>query len=346
MEGKTRPVIGCLVGSDRSRLPEDPQQLSAQAGDTAGNNDLARLIDAARFEAVPLLIAPNYLSRRWRYDLARYDCIVSLMSDADTNPTSLMLACSLLAAADVPVINDPRHVVRSRPDMIGGLLQGLAGLVVPRTVRLDGAAAGKAIGDAGLRFPVHVRGHAPKTGSREPVLAGTASEVDAAFADGRISSPAYATEFHDFRDSDGLYRSIGMAVIGRNAIVRHVRARDRWPLDAGADAFMATRPDLVDQEREAMAIPRAYMPPRTDQLMMRIRNRLGLDCIAVEFARLADGNLLLLGAGPTMATVALGQDRQRRPQLAAAINNMAASMNALIAERIGEKTPAPSGPLH
>ena len=58
-----------------------------------------------------------------------------------------------------PIVNDPRNVIRTRRDIVAGMLQGLEGLVVPKTARLmPGETASSVVADRAMSYPILLRG--------------------------------------------------------------------------------------------------------------------------------------------------------------------------------------------
>ena len=325
--------VGVLYGSDADLLPEEREGFGGLSLNLRGNNDLPRLIDANHAEVVPLLMAPNYLSRRWRYDLARFDVIFCALADPDINATSLLLSISMLAGAKTPVVNDPRNIIRTRRDIAAGLLRGLPGLLVPRTVRLEpGQKPSEIAGIRGLNYPLLIRSAGSHTGVGL-VRAETAAELDAAMEAGTVVAPAYLTEFVDTRGEDGLYRKMRLMVCGKTVLMRHHLFFDQWQVHAAAQSFMEERPELLEYERKVAAEPLQVLPAQGAQLMTAIKTRIGLDYFGIDCARMPDGRLAVFEVNAVMNMLPASRHPGRGPFTVAAIGRIASDINALLRER-------------
>ena len=131
--------------------------------------------------------------------------------------------------------NHPASVMRSTRDGVATMLQGIKGVVVPRTIRhaFDGEEGlRKAIADAELSYPVIVR-IAGDHGGVSTIKVDTPEGLVEARKLNCYGRTVYATEFVDFKSPDGRYRKFRLAVIGGNQIfLRHTLIADDWLLHA------------------------------------------------------------------------------------------------------------------
>ncbi|MGE0660069.1 MAG: RimK family alpha-L-glutamate ligase [Reyranellaceae bacterium] len=328
-------TIGIIYGSDTAHLPERSEEFAGLSLDMRGHNDAPRLIDARAADVVPLLMTPEYLSRSWRYDFSRFDVIFNSLADPDLNATTLLVAISALAGVSTPIVNDPRNVIRTRRDIVAGMLQGLEGLVVPKTARLmPGETASSVVADRSMSYPILLRGAGSHTGVGLVKVA-NAAELDAAIDSGAVAPPAYLTEYVDCRGADGLHRKMRLMVCGATVVMRHHLFSDHWMVNAASQKFMEDRPDLLEFERQAAADPLTLLPQRGAQLMTTIKNRIGLDYFGIDCATLPDGRLVVFEVNAVMNMLPPSRHAIRGPFTLAAIGRVAEDLNTLLRSRAG-----------
>jgi glutathione synthase/RimK-type ligase-like ATP-grasp enzyme len=329
-------TIGVIYGSDTARLPERSEEFAGLSLDLKGHNDAPRLLDARVADIVPLLMTPEYLSRNWRYDFGRFDVIFNSLADPDINASTLLVAISALVGVSTPIVNDPRNVIRTRRDIVAGMLQGLDGLAVPKTLRLmPGQTASAKAAAQEMRYPLLLRAAGSHTGVGL-VRAETAAELDAAIDSGAVEAPAYITEFMDCRGSDGLYRKMRLMICGDTVLLRHHIFSDHWLVNAASQSFMEDRADLLEFERQAAAEPLKVLPPRGAELMTTIKRRIGLDYFGIDCAPLPDGRLAIFEINAVMNMLPASRHKIRGPFTLAAIGRVAQDLNALVRARASD----------
>ncbi|MGE0152939.1 MAG: RimK family alpha-L-glutamate ligase [Reyranellaceae bacterium] len=334
-------TIGVIYGSDTAHLPESGEGFAGLSLNLKGHNDVPRLIDARVADIVPLLVTPEYLSRDWRYDFGRFDVIFNSLADPDIHASSLLMVISALAGVTTPIVNEPRHIIRTRRDIVAGMLAGLDGLVVPKTVRLsDDRTPSAVVAEHGLKYPLLARSAGSHTGVgllrlEEP------SHLDAAFERGAVTKPAYVTEFVDCRHKDGLYRKMRLVVCHDKVLMRHHLFSDEWLVHAASQKFMESRRDLLDYEAAAAADPLKILPPKGAELITRIKSRVGLDYFGIDCAPLQDGRLAIFEVNAVMNMLPASRHPVRGPFTVAAIGQVAGHFNKLLHERARAKATKP-----
>lgn len=326
-------TVGVIYGSDTAHLPDRREDFGGLSLDLMGHNDAPRLIDARRADIVPLLITPDYLSRNWRYDFGRFDVIFNSMADPDINASALLVAISALAEISTPVINDPRNIIRTRRDILASSLQGLDGLVVPKTVRLNaGENAVALVAARQMKYPLLLRNAGSHTGVGL-IKVETEAELDAALHSGHFTTPAYLTEFVDCRGLDGLYRKVRLIICGGTVLLRHHLFSDHWLVNAASQSFSETRPALLEFEREAAAEPTKVLPPRSAEMLTTIKRQIGLDYFGIDCAPMPDGRLAIFEINAVMNILPASQHPVRGPFTLAAIGRVSEDLNVLIRSR-------------
>lgn len=259
-----------------------------------GSSDLGRLFPR-RDMIDRMLVTPHQA----HVDVSAYPVIVNMITEAEKNAKVLATAQKLLAGVQSRVINRPDAVLRTTRDQVAALLDGIPGLVVPRTVRLTGdqGSAAETIRDAGIDGRVIVREVGTHTGV-SVMLHQSAEEAAATLKGGQ---DYIATQFHDFASADGIYRKYRIFFIGTGMVLRHMYASDHWNVHSPDRArFMAPRPEIVAEERALIGNP-APFGPKAQAVFQAVRERMPLDFFGLDFSFTRNGDVLLFEANATMS---------------------------------------------
>ncbi len=265
-----------------------------------GCTDLHRLFD--KREPVHILELDRHtLRQRRRPELHPYRCILNLITDPDQNPKTLENLKKLLRDYRGPVLNRPEAVMRSTRDQVSRLLDGLDGVIAPKTIRVRNPkpdlVAG-AIERAGMNFPLIVR----LAGTHTGVILGLFERMDelrAAVA--TTDEHVIVTEFVDFRSGDGFYRKYRAFFIGEHIIFRHMLVSDQWNVHA-ADRmrFMVHHPELLAEEAALFSKPEGDLPGTAGKTLEAVRDRMPLDYFGMDFGIRPGGHAVLFEANATM----------------------------------------------
>lgn len=229
--------------------------------------------------------------------------LVNYIADADSHSRTLAKVEKLVEhLGNPPCFNPPKAVTRTRRDNLAVLLQGIRGVSMPRTLRIEPkhprefAEAARA---AGLSYPLIVR------------LAGTHNGISMV----RIESPkgwdavhalpwqggaVYLTEFVDCRDSDGLYRKHRIVMVAGQPFLLHVYISPQWnvhhkeSLDTAA-AFAEELGRLESFEQDLL--------PHIEPALKEIHRRIGLDFYGIDCHVGADATLTIFEANPAMTVL-------------------------------------------
>ena len=275
----------------------------------SGTTDLFQLVKGD-IPAHRLQVTRSMLRNGLRPDLSQYTCVLNLIAEAERNSRSLDNLRKILRGYKGKVVNRPDAVLRTTRDQIARLLQGIENLVVPRVIRLPAAqspSAKKAIDRAGLRFPVILR----QAGTHGGKIVGCFETAEALAAAIERGPDYIVTEFFDFRSEDGFYRKIRAFVIGGHRIIRHQLVSDHWNVHAKDRVrFMATRPELVAEERRMFERDGDPLPQEVSQVLDDIRLRMPLDFFGIDFGVARDGSVVLFEANAAMSFFPLSDDPQ------------------------------------
>jgi hypothetical protein len=261
--------------------------------------------------------------------------VINTLADADVHARSLQQAAQLLQQLGGPAcLNHPLAVLATGRDAVARQLAGIDGLQVPTTVRVRAtrvAQLREAMRAAGLRFPVLVR-LAGQQGGLDTVRVMHDEDWEALHPLGWGGRDLYLTQFVDFRDADGCYRNVRIAMIGGAIVPCLLHEGTDWqmrppdvahgPANAGANAPQAA-PQASRQQRLLDRFANDHLPGLRSVLQEAAR-RLRLDCFAIDGSLRSDGCLLVFEANASNPT----QEDMRVPAVADAVRALLARPGA------------------
>src|SRR5262249_45653234 len=97
----------------------------------------------------------------------------------------------------------------------------------------------------------------------------------------------------------------------QHVIFRHLLVSDSWMVHASARSkFMATRPELVAEERALFETEGDHLPESVRQVLDEVRRKMVLDYFGMDFAVTANGDVVLFEANATMSFFPFSSDPQ------------------------------------
>jgi hypothetical protein len=304
--GAGRASLLCVRGGD------DPDRVQ-QAGSGlrwSGTTDLFRLVrDEIAFER--LLVTRSTLRGGRRFQLSPFSHVLNLIAEPERNTRSLENLGKLLRGYRGKVVNRPEAVLRTTRDQVAQMMQGIDGLVVPKVQRIPAArreAAVEAIARAGLRPPFILR----RAGTHGGKIVGCFDSPEPLCAALEPGHDHIVVEFTQFGSDDGLYRKYRVFFLGGERVVRHMLVSDHWNVHAHDRVrFMATRPDLVAEERRLFEDNSDDpLPSTVSRALEQVRARMPLDFFGVDFGIAKDGSAVLFEANAAMSFFPLSDDPQ------------------------------------
>lgn len=223
--------------------------------------------------------------------------MVNYLADPDIYGVALAKAGRVVRAMGPPCLNPPEAVQRSGRNAVAAGLQGIPGVVVPRTERLTASGPqdlARRIGERGMTYPLLIR-PVGAHGGKGLLRIDDPREFEGLVAAWMCGAPVYVTEFHAFADADGVHRKYRLAVIGDEIILRHVIIGDSWLLHADSQALRTE----ADEEARLTSFGRDLLP-RIAPAVHEIARRLGLDIFGIDCHLDAEGRLLLFEANACM----------------------------------------------
>ncbi|MDO8912784.1 MAG: hypothetical protein Q8N10_14095 [Phenylobacterium sp.] len=223
--------------------------------------------------------------------------MVNYLADPDIYGMALAKAERLARAMGRPCLNPPGAVLRSGRDKVARALEGMPGVVAPRTERLSSAGPqelARMIADLGMTYPVLIR-PVGAYGGKELLRMDRPEDLEGLVAGWMCGAQVYVTEFHPFADPDGVHRKYRLAVIGDQIILRHVIIGDTWLLHADSQGV-----DTEADEEARLASFQEGLLPVIAPAVHEIARRLGLDVFGIDCHLDQDGRLLVFESNACM----------------------------------------------
>jgi glutathione synthase/RimK-type ligase-like ATP-grasp enzyme len=315
LAGQKENGLGCLeAGLHYARLYRQPNPeatlrllLICARGDLMANTPAELML-----EGLPVEVSRLYVDQLGGLPDAAPEHDIALMAIGESEESRVALEHlrGLGPLWPTPMINDPAAILDLARDRLWLKLDGVAGLVIPPTVRVSGGALAavargeREIGEVlpGGGYPLIVRpvgSHAGK--GLERVEDGAAL---AAYLQSAQPEFAYVSRFVDYASADGKYRKYRIAFMGGKTVLAHMAIGDHWMVHY-LNAGMAESLDKRVEEAAAMAGFDAGFGARHAAVFAELNARLGLDYFAIDCAETPEGDLLLFEADVSMIIHAL-----------------------------------------
>ncbi len=223
--------------------------------------------------------------------------ILNHIADQDICSRALALVEHLADRGGRPCFNHPRAVARTTRDGVARLLNGIPGLTVPKTIRVDRTSAAslrEAADDAGLVYPVLAR-VVGSHGGEDRLRIDRPDAMDEIAQLPHGDRPLYLTEFCDFVSPDGFYRKYRIVVVGDAIFLRQCVVGVTWSLHG------RHRAEGADQEEEDLFQSfQSDWAVRLKPVFDEMTRRLGLDYFGVDCHIDPSLNVLLFEANACM----------------------------------------------
>jgi glutathione synthase/RimK-type ligase-like ATP-grasp enzyme len=206
----------------------------------------------------------------------------------------------------VPVVNHPTKAVQSIRDVSAKLLEGIPGILVPKTLRFSsvGKTREELVHEIEDHFdyPLITRTLAFQTGigmnkadNRDALVKLMAEDFPDKF---------FVTQFVDSRHGDELFRKIRAAVVNDEIMIVRVDYDTDWKVHGRRKdyrvAFYLENMHLLGEEKRIIQDPEAGLGRPALQSLRAVRERIALDVFGIDFAVDADGLLVFYEANATM----------------------------------------------
>ena len=210
-----------------------------------------------------------------RLALPPHQLIFNAIGDADLCAPALKAAARLTARTTVPVINDPRAVMKTGRIDNARRLGAVPGVVAPRTMAIardilagpDGVAT---MASHRFAFPLLLRSPGYHTG-RNFIIVEQPAELSAAAA-GLPGDDLLVIEYLDARGTDGNARKYRVMMIGGKIYPLHLAISRKWKVHYFT-SDMADKPDHRSEEARFLATCRQRSAKTAMAALQRIQRR-------------------------------------------------------------------------
>lgn len=239
----------------------------------------------------------EYATEEQARTLPDYDLVFNAIGDEDvTGPTKESVE-RFLRDCDKPVLNLPAAVARTARDLIPALLAPIDYVLTPLTVRLDPKDfKAQLLKMSDIHFPVLVRPGGSHGGAH-------LVKVETALALAELvpwnTDVYYATNYHDYRSTDGYYRKYRMVFIDRQPYAYHLAIGEHWMIHYET-AGMLDESWKRAEELAFLENPGAAIGPQAMTAVEAIGCKLDLDYCGLDFSIVPDGRVLVFEANATM----------------------------------------------
>ncbi|MDE2464313.1 MAG: hypothetical protein KGO02_11450 [Alphaproteobacteria bacterium] len=274
----------------------------AAATDMGGNTPLEFLLEGSDIELYTYYVVPGGVQPELLPD---HDAAFVAVPDSDETRQTLHEIQRLTFGWPRPLLNLPRRIRELERDRLFKLLDGIPGIQIPATTRvdrddltdvLDGACA---LSDLGveLNFPLIIRPVGSQAG-RGLERVENIEDLRAYLQDG-THADFFVSQFIDYSGEDGLFRKYRIVFIDGQPFACHMAIADLWKLwylNAGMDHSELKRAE----EAAFMSNFSDGIGGRHERTLNTIARRVGLDYFAIDCAETKDGKLLIFEADIAM----------------------------------------------
>lgn len=301
-------------------------------GDLTANIPLDCLLEDSDIELIFCYVLPG---APLPTAIPEHDVALVALSESDDNRPLLAQLESALASWPRPLLNPPQRIPAVGRSRASELLQGIAGLVIPPTLRLARAALMEAAaGDAeaaGCAFPFIVR---PVDSHAGRDLARIASSAALSDYLARVEAEAFfVSPFIDYSGSDGLYRKFRIALVGGAPYVCHMAVSEHWMVHYVNAGMYA---DAGKRSEEARFMDGfAAFARRHGSALAALDQRIGLDYLCIDCAETSAGELLIFEVDHAMVVHSM-DDEALFPYKQAPVAQLRAALRDFLLRRAGE----------
>jgi len=259
--------------------------------------------------------------------------IFNQIADPDTHRGALERCVELCDQVNTTVVNHPRKVLETSRDQVSQKLQGIPGVIMPRTQRFAPRSPDEVFSRAGaenFEFPFIVR-VAGMHGGVSMVKVDSRDGYDLLHAlpfDGR---EFYLTQYVDCRDEDGLYHKQRIAVIDGEPLLRHSLYNETWKVHGASRAFMRSRDSWEEDIAYFDRVNSQLLPP-VRKAIDEISKRLGLEYYGIDCNLRADGQMVVFEANANMNVL-----HNPNPEVSYRVEPIKAALYAMLTRYSGEK---------
>lgn len=236
--------------------------------------------------------------------LPDHDVAIVIASDSADCRDALRTIAGAVPKWPRPLLNPPHLVGNLDRDKLHGLLDGIEGLEIPKTVAvarvclagLSRSAIAPSDIVAGFSFPLIVRPRGSHAGRGLAKIDNPAAMER--YLGERCEEEFFVSRFVDYAGSDGLFRKYRIVVIDGRPYACHLAIADRWDVWY-IDAEMSSSASKRLEEEAFMQTFATGFAERHRTALSGMAQRIGLDYFTVDCAETRHGSLLIFEADNT-----------------------------------------------
>ena len=276
-------------------------------GDLMANMPIEFLVEDSDVALFLLYILPG---EKLPQELPQHDILVVALAESDQNHQLLLQLNSQLEGWPRPVINPPHRIIHLSRDGASALLQGLPGVLMPLTVRmnrhdLESLCRGefpitRVLADGA--FPVILRPVDSHAGHGLAKL-DTPAAITGYLADAS-EDDFYISRFVDYSGPDKMFRKCRVALIQGRSYVGHMAVSARWMVHYLNADMLENASNRMEEER-FMACFDDEFALRHAEAFQAITQRVGLEYLGIDCAETKDGELLIFEIDNSMVVHAM-----------------------------------------
>jgi glutathione synthase/RimK-type ligase-like ATP-grasp enzyme len=227
--------------------------------------------------------------------------IFNQIADPDTHRGALERCVGLCEQVNTTVINHPRKVLATSRDQVSQKLQGIPGVIMPRTQRFIPRSPDEVFSRAEAErfdFPFIIR-VAGLHGGLNMVRVSSLDDYSLLHPlpfDGR---DFYLIEYVSRQDEQGLYHKQRLAVVDGEPVLRHALYDTAWNIHSGARDFMMARESWKEEFAYFDHYAEELLPPMRPAID-EITSRLQLEYYGIDCSMLPDGRMIVFEANANM----------------------------------------------
>jgi aromatic-L-amino-acid/L-tryptophan decarboxylase len=280
------------------RGTSEPIPVLLLVSSTGGNTPIEKLLDDRVFQTY--VVVTDFFDTKT--PLPDHHLVVNGIGDVDVSEAALAAAEKLLAMTSVPVLNLPAAVRATGRCENARRLQGVPGLIVPRTrtfrhQQLTGPDGADALLESGFIFPLLLR--APGFHMGQHFLRVDSPAELAAAVNELPGNEVLAIEYLDAHGADGRVRKYRVMMVDQELYPLHLAISNQWKIHY----FSADMADCNEHRQEDAGFLNdmsGVLGPQAMATLEHLKQALGLDYAGVDFGLDQQGNVLLFEANATM----------------------------------------------
>ncbi len=264
------------------------------AGDIAENTPIDCLLEDTDIDIIFYYVSNDGALSS---PIPEHDLLMVGICESDENAALLRALTPALSDWQKPIINHSERIVNTGRKVASLLLQGVAGLLMPSTLRLTHSTLANAMQEnlplshvaKNTDFPIIIRplgshaGHDLERINNHQELGDYLARINA--------SAFFVSRFIDYSAQDGLFRKLRVMLIDGKPYIAHLAISSHWMIHY-VNAGMYEDAQKREEEKVMMENFDAFVA-RHKTALEAIYQRTKLDYLGLDCAETSDGQLLI-----------------------------------------------------